>query len=98
MPKKLKPPHEEVIQKYSLFSRGYDDVHRRMSKNPKFIMSCYNCEYYYQASGDKEEVCQNPEVLKYDMVITDTTIYCSRWEPCGREQSVKSLFKKGGTK
>lgn len=64
-----------------LFSRGYRPIRDKISKRSRFTMSCYNCSYYYQAVGDKEEVCQNPNVLKYDMVITDTSIYCNQWKP-----------------
>ena len=99
MPKKkprLKAPEvvEEKPTKASLFTRGYDPVRQKVSKGSRFTMSCYNCEYFYQAVGDKEEVCQNPDVLKYDMVITDTSIYCNRWEMTKRKQSAKSIFKK----
>ena len=83
------------LEKKSMFTKGYSDVRQRVEKGSRFTMSCYNCDYYYQASGDNEEVCQNPDVLKYDMVVTDTSIYCNRWKLCRRTQSVKSIFKKG---
>ena len=83
------------LEKKSMFTKGYSDVRQRVEKGSRFTMSCYNCDFYYQASGDKEEVCQNPDVLKYDMVVTDTSIYCNRWKLCRRTQSVKSIFKKG---
>lgn len=96
---KLKNPNEIKAEKKSrntaLFSRGYSDVRERVSKNSRFTMSCYNCEYFYQAVGDTTEVCQNPDVLKYDMVVTESSIYCNRWKLCSRKQDVKSLFKKG---
>ena len=100
MPKKkprLKNPNEVTEQpksKSSLFTRGYDDVRRKVEKGSRFTMSCYNCDFFYQAVGDKEEVCQNPDVLKYDMVVTETSIYCNRWILTQRKQSVKSMFKK----
>lgn len=77
------------------FSRGYDPVRQRVAKGSKYTMSCYNCEYYYQEFGDKEEVCQNPNVLKYDMVVTPTNIYCNRWKMCKRR---KSTDFKGGAR
>lgn len=85
-------------KKSSLFSRGYDGVRRKVEKGSRFTMSCYNCDWFYQAVGDKEEVCQNPEVLKYDMVITETSIYCDKWVMTHRTQSAKGLFKKGVNK
>jgi len=96
---RLKDPNGEIPVskgKSSLFSKGYTEVRRRVEKGSRFTMSCYNCDYYYQAVGDQEEVCQNPDVLKYDMVITETSIYCNKWKMCRRTQSVKSMFKKGG--
>lgn len=77
------------------FSRGYDKVREKVAKGSKYTMSCYNCEYFYQDFGDKEEMCQNPEVLKYDMVVTSTNIYCNRWKLTKR-QDVTTF--KGGTK
>ena len=94
---RLKNPNEvEEVKptKASLFTKGYSEVRHKVEKGSRFTMSCYNCEHFYQASGDKEEVCQNPDVLKYDMVITETSIYCNRWELVKRKQSVKNMFKK----
>lgn len=86
---------EEESSEKRLFTRGYSDIRNRLSKNSRFTQSCYNCEYYYQTAMDKEEVCQNPDVLKYDMVITESNIYCNRWKLCSRTSSIKSIFKKG---
>lgn len=85
--------------KPSLFNRGFNEVRQRVEKGSKYTKSCYNCEHYYQAVGDTTEVCQNPEVLKYDMVITETGIYCTKWEPLkslpsNPNSSVRSLFRK----
>ena len=94
---KLKIP-EEIVEvaptKSSIFTRGYNEVRKKLEKGSRFTMSCYNCDHYYQAVGDTTEVCQNPDVLQYDMVVTDTSIYCNRWELVKRKQSVKSMFKK----
>ena len=82
-----------------IFKRGYGEVRQRVEKGSKYTMSCFNCEYYYQAVGDQTEVCQNPNVLKYDMVLTDTSIYCTQWELSRRTsptKSVKGLFKRKG--
>lgn len=77
-----------------LFSRGYSDVRKKVEKGGRFTKSCYNCDFFYQAVGDKEEVCQNPDVLQYDMVVTKTSIFCNRWKISHREVSVKGMFKK----
>ena len=44
--------------KQSPFSRGYSEPRQRMRKSCGYTMSCFNCKYYYQAVGDKEETCQ----------------------------------------
>ena len=77
-----------------LFNRGYSPVRKRVSKGSKYTMSCYNCDFYYQAEGDSTECCQNPNVLEYDMVVTESSIYCNQWRMCARETSVKKIFKK----
>lgn len=75
------------------FNRGYDAVREKVAKGSKYTMSCYNCKYYYQEFGDKEEMCQNPDVLKYDMIVTANNIYCNRWQMTERKKS--TTFKKG---
>lgn len=75
------------------FSRGYSPVREKLSKGSKYVISCYNCDFYYQDYGDEEEVCQNPDVLKYDMVVTPTNIYCNRWKMTKRNDS--TTFKGG---
>ena len=62
------------------FERGYDPVKDKMKSGSKYVVSCTNCNCFYQASGDKEEVCQNPSVLEYDMVVDENRIYCLQWE------------------
>lgn len=88
-------PKESPPEKKSPFSKGYSELRNRMNKRSKYTMSCYNCQFYYQGDGDKEEVCQNPEVLKYDMVITESSIFCNRWQLVHRQETAQSIFKKG---
>ena len=66
------------------FSRGYDDVRKRVEKGSRYTMSCYNCDFFSQEMGDDTEMCQNSEVLQFDMIVTETT------------KSENSLFKRGG--
>ena len=81
----------------NLFSRGYQESRDRLSKNSHFTRSCFNCEDYYQASGDKEEMCQNPNVLQYDMVITENNVCCLKWRQCTHNKTKQqSLFKSNG--
>lgn len=84
-------------KKRPMFSRGYQVSREKLAKNPYFSRSCFNCAYYYQASGDKEEVCQNQEVLQFDMVVTDNNVYCVKWQPSSNSKTVQQqLFKKSG--
>ena len=62
-----------------LFSHGFEDVYAKARKNARFIASCYNCKYYYKSKGDKEELCQNGDVLDYDMVYTPHNVFCNHW-------------------
>lgn len=78
------------------FVKGYAPIRRILERGSKYIRSCYNCDYFYQAPGDDEEVCQNENVLKYDMVVTESGIYCNQWKLCARRTDAKSLFRKGG--
>ncbi len=80
-----------------LFTRGYKESRERLARNSQYTRSCFNCVYYYQASGDKEEMCQNQEVLQYDMVVTDNNVYCVKWSPSSISKTKQqTLFKKHG--
>ena len=76
-----------------IFSRGYKECRDRLANNSTFSRSCFNCAYYYQASGDKEEVCQRSDVLEYDMVVNNNQIYCLKWEQCKPKET---MFNKVG--
>ena len=78
------------------FTRGYKESRDRLSKNSYYTRSCFNCDCYFQASGDKEEVCQNPNVLQYDMVVTENNVYCVHWKPSSSKTEQQTLFKKSG--
>lgn len=79
------------------FTRGYDECRERLLNNSFYTRSCFNCAYFYQASGDKEELCQNEDVLQYDMVIdNNNNVYCLKWEPSNTPKSEKQkIFKRG---
>lgn len=85
-----------MSRKEDVFKIGFRSVRDKVDRGSSYIKSCYNCDYYYQASGDKTEVCQNPAVLRYDMVVTETSIYCNQWKPCKHRNhsTTKSLFRK----
>ena len=83
--------------KKSIFSRGYHISREKLAKNSYYSRSCFNCDCYYQASGDREEMCQNPDVLEYDMVVSDNNVYCLKWRPSSvNKTEQQSLFKKSG--
>ena len=77
------------------FTRGYETCRKRIAKNPYYSRSCFNCEYFYQAVGDKQECCQNTNVLEFDMIVKDNTVYCVHWKQNCRNNG-NSLFKKTG--
>ena len=81
------------MSKKSMFSRGYKECRERLSNNSYYSRSCFNCAYYYQASGDKEETCQNSEVLEYDMIVDGNNVYCLRWQQCSVSDE-NTLFRK----
>lgn len=85
-----------MSKKKPIFTRGYNESRERLANNPYYTRSCFNCACYYQASGDKEEVCQNPNVLEYDMVVQENNVYCVQWRPNSVKTEQQSLFKKNG--
>lgn len=90
-------PQRKKRNRKPLFTRGYQESRQRLNKNPYYTRSCFNCADYYQASGDKEEVCQNPDVLQYDMVVSDNNVYCLKWRPSSSVKTEQqSLFRKNG--
>jgi len=85
-----------MSKKKTLFTHGYKEVRDRVAAGAKFARSCFNCASYYQASGDTEEVCQNPEVLQYDMVVEGNNIYCLKWKPSTTNRTdQQAMFKRG---
>lgn len=78
-----------------IFTRGYSECRDRLATNAYYTRSCFNCAYYYQASGDKDEVCQNTDVLEYDIVTEKNNIYCLKWTPNTNKSKQQTLFKRG---
>ena len=77
------------------YSRGYDAARERVKKHVKAVCSCFNCEHYYQGKYDASEVCQNPEVLEYDMVVEENRIYCIQWQPTQKKRREAQVKKRG---
>lgn len=89
-----KPPKER--KKKPIFTRGYKDCREKVNSGSKFVRSCFNCAHFYQDHGDTEEVCQNPEVIEYDMIVEGNTIYCLKWKPAATSpKDPKNAFKRG---
>lgn len=61
------------------FTRGYDEVKAKTVKSFRYTRSCENCSFFYKTDQDEEELCQNPNVLPYDICIEDNRTYCSFW-------------------
>lgn len=86
------PSARKKPDKKKMFSRGYKECRERLSNNSYYSKSCFNCEFYYQSSGDKEEVCQNDDVLEYDMIVEGNNVYCLKWQQCSKNSG--AIFKK----
>lgn len=74
------------------FGKGFDIIRAKARQRNQYLMSCFNCDYYYQAYGDSEELCQNPDVLEYDMINTSSSIYCLRWKAVEGRKDEKDKF------
>jgi len=89
-----KPPKKR--EKKPIFTRGYKECRSKVNSGSKFVRSCFNCAYFYQEHGDTEEVCQNTDVIEYDMIVEGNTIYCLKWKPSAvSAEDPKSAFKRG---
>lgn len=64
----------------SALERGYGKSRERVEKSVRFSRSCFNCEWYYKTMEDDEEVCQNQDVTKYDVIFDGNRVYCSYWK------------------
>ena len=72
------------------FERGFNVSRKKAKKGIKYLRSCFNCNYFYKAVGDEDEVCQNPNVSEYDLVVDNNRVYCTYWSPIKEEKD--SLF------
>lgn len=80
--------------KNQLFTRGFEENRKKILNNPYYIRSCFNCIYYYRTSKDTDEMCQNSNVISYDMLITKNNICCLKWTPIKNEKNTSSIFNK----
>ena len=61
-------------------NRGYDNVKEKVKKSFRYTRSCENCNFFYMSKEDEEELCQNPNVLPYDICVDEGRTYCSFWK------------------
>lgn len=61
-------------------TRGYDFVRGEVTDRPKIYRSCDNCQFYERTDKDESEVCQNYNVLEYDIVVDGNRTYCGYWK------------------
>jgi hypothetical protein len=62
------------------FTKGYEAAREKVKAQPYYLMSCFNCNYYYQSAIDTEELCQNKDVLSFDIITRDGGSYCTYWK------------------
>ena len=77
------------------FNRGYKESREKVVKSAKFTRSCFNCDFFYKLMSDSEEVCQNPNVTQFDLVVDNNNAYCCYWKQSSRKSEDSSF--KGGT-
>ena len=77
------------------FGRGYKEVREKTEKSAKYMRSCFNCESYYETRSDEGEICQNPNVLEYDMIVEKNNVYCTQWKLCS-QKNTETFGKKIG--
>ena len=80
------------------FERGFDSVRAVVNRNSFGIRDCNNCKHFYKDAGDKHEMCQNPSVTFYDVIVTETRTYCHQWETIGGYVAPEAKKKKRGNK
>jgi len=76
------------------FTKGYEVARDKVQRYPKFLRSCFNCDYFYKSIHDKEELCQNTNVLPYDMIMQEGSIYCSFWKLVSTKKEKPKVFQK----
>lgn len=68
------------MSKRITFTKGFTPVKEKVEKSFRYSRSCDNCEFYLKEKEDEEEVCQNPNVLPYDVCVEENRTFCSFWK------------------
>lgn len=63
-----------------MYKVGFDEVRERVNAGSRYLRSCFNCRYCYEADGEDEELCHNDNVLEFDIVVEENRIYCHLWK------------------
>ena len=58
-----------------MFKRGYDEIEKKIQKS-RYLKNCFSCRFY----NDEKDECDNNQVLKYDVTVTDGKPCCHKWE------------------
>ena len=73
--------------------RGFAPIREQIQAKSRFLRDCNNCKHFYQAPLDEEELCQNDQVLEFDICVDKERTYCCYWQPNG-EKSKKQAPEK----
>lgn len=69
--------------------RGFNHVREQIQSKSRYLRDCNNCRFFYQAPFDEEELCQNEQVLEFDICTDNQRIYCCYWLPNGENEKKK---------
>ena len=69
--------------------RGFNHVREQIQSKSRYLRDCNNCRFFYQAPFDEEELCQNEQVLAFDICTDNQRIYCCYWLPNGEKEKKK---------
>ena len=67
--------------------RGFLPIREQIQSKSRFLRDCNNCKHFYQDTSDEEELCQNEQVLEFDICVDKERTYCCYWQPT--EEKVK---------
>lgn len=82
------------MNKDKVLNRGFSSVIEEVCKKSRFLKSCTCCDYFYAAENEEEELCQNPNVTHYDIVVTDNDSHCAFWSLYSNDYTPKGSKKK----
>lgn len=69
--------------------RGFKPIREQIHAKSRYMRDCNNCRHFYQAPFDEEELCQNQQVLEFDICTDKDRVYCCYWQPNGEVEKKK---------